>query len=226
LGRFLSVDPVLDREKALKEPQRWNRYSYVINNPLRFRDPDGRQMKPTCDIEKCPPPPVETVLRLTPKNIEQQIKNAPPAVPTISSTAGTPPTPGLVTVTAGVNANFVALGGGNVGVSVMHANRVGTQHAAVAASGGVHTPSPRGSAGVQATFGLFRGGVADQRGMFTEANFTLGPVGVTLSFTKAGGFVGGSLSYGPSVGAGYSTSESNTVVLTGQEFLEKVGVDP
>jgi hypothetical protein len=90
----------------------------------------------------------------------------------------------------------------------------------------VHTPSPRGSLGVQATFGLFRGDVADQRGMFTEANLAVGPIGVTLSFTKAGGFVGGSISYGPSVGAGYSTSESSTLVLTGQEFLQKVGANP
>src|SRR5688572_21857163 len=45
LGRFLSVDPVLDTQKALKEPQRWNRYSYVTNNPLRYVDPDGREMR-------------------------------------------------------------------------------------------------------------------------------------------------------------------------------------
>jgi RHS repeat-associated protein len=45
-GRFLSVDPVIDTEKALKEPQRWNRYAYVINNPLRYTDPDGRETNP------------------------------------------------------------------------------------------------------------------------------------------------------------------------------------
>jgi RHS repeat-associated protein len=41
-GRFLSVDPVLDIKEALHEPQLWNRYSYVTNNPLKFTDPDGR----------------------------------------------------------------------------------------------------------------------------------------------------------------------------------------
>src|SRR5262245_26511382 len=41
-GRFLSVDPKLDVEKATKEPQWWNRYSYVANDPLRYTDPDGR----------------------------------------------------------------------------------------------------------------------------------------------------------------------------------------
>jgi RHS repeat-associated protein len=42
MGRFLSVDPVLDIKEALHEPQLWNRYSYVTNNPLKFTDPDGR----------------------------------------------------------------------------------------------------------------------------------------------------------------------------------------
>jgi RHS repeat-associated protein len=42
MGRFLSVDPVLDIKEALHEPELWNRYSYVTNNPLKFTDPDGR----------------------------------------------------------------------------------------------------------------------------------------------------------------------------------------
>jgi RHS repeat-associated protein len=41
-GRFLSVDPHLDIKENLREPQRWNRYAYVTNNPLRYTDPDGR----------------------------------------------------------------------------------------------------------------------------------------------------------------------------------------
>jgi RHS repeat-associated protein len=40
-GRFLSVDPVLDVKGALTNPQMWNRYSYALNNPLRFVDPTG-----------------------------------------------------------------------------------------------------------------------------------------------------------------------------------------
>jgi len=48
-GRFLSVDPYLDVKKALVEPQRWNRYSYVTNNPLRYTDPDGKERQmPFC----------------------------------------------------------------------------------------------------------------------------------------------------------------------------------
>jgi len=41
-GRFTTVDPMLDVEQALVDPQRWNRYTYGLNNPLKYTDPDGR----------------------------------------------------------------------------------------------------------------------------------------------------------------------------------------
>jgi RHS repeat-associated protein len=40
-GRFTTVDPSLRVSKSLADPQRWNRYHYARNNPLRFVDPDG-----------------------------------------------------------------------------------------------------------------------------------------------------------------------------------------
>jgi RHS repeat-associated protein len=46
LGRFLSVDPGLDQKRAMTNPQAWNRYVYVENNPLNRTDPDGRCSKP------------------------------------------------------------------------------------------------------------------------------------------------------------------------------------
>ncbi|HEX2836058.1 MAG TPA: RHS repeat-associated core domain-containing protein [Thermoanaerobaculia bacterium] len=39
LGRFLSPDPVLGN---LLQPGSWNRYQYVLNNPLNLVDPTGR----------------------------------------------------------------------------------------------------------------------------------------------------------------------------------------
>lgn len=39
-GRFTAVDPTL-KSVGFDEPQTWNRYIYVTNNPLRFVDPFG-----------------------------------------------------------------------------------------------------------------------------------------------------------------------------------------
>ncbi len=38
LKRFISVDPVRGK---IANSQSWNRYSYVLNNPMRFTDPSG-----------------------------------------------------------------------------------------------------------------------------------------------------------------------------------------
>ena len=38
LGRFLSADTIVPQ---LENPQAWNRYSYVVNNPLKYTDPTG-----------------------------------------------------------------------------------------------------------------------------------------------------------------------------------------
>ncbi len=40
MGRFMSPDPLLNSGKP-SEPQSWNRYSYVSNNPLSRIDPTG-----------------------------------------------------------------------------------------------------------------------------------------------------------------------------------------
>ncbi|MFN0141277.1 MAG: RHS repeat domain-containing protein [Pyrinomonadaceae bacterium] len=43
LGRFHSVDPKLASAR-LFSPQTWNRFTYVINNPLKFVDPNGKDI--------------------------------------------------------------------------------------------------------------------------------------------------------------------------------------
>jgi RHS repeat-associated protein len=51
MGRFLSVDPVLGRQRA---PQSWNRYAYVLNSPTRYIDADGRYVTNcTSSDEQC-----------------------------------------------------------------------------------------------------------------------------------------------------------------------------
>jgi RHS repeat-associated protein len=40
LGRFTSPDPLLSSGRV-PMPQSWNRYAYVLNNPLRYSDPLG-----------------------------------------------------------------------------------------------------------------------------------------------------------------------------------------
>ena len=44
LGRFLSPDPIV---QAPGYPNSYNRYSYALNNPLRFTDPSGYYNKPS-----------------------------------------------------------------------------------------------------------------------------------------------------------------------------------
>lgn len=41
LDRFVSVDPVKGNAGS---SQTWNRYSYALNNPIKFIDPDGRDV--------------------------------------------------------------------------------------------------------------------------------------------------------------------------------------
>jgi RHS repeat-associated protein len=50
IGRFTTVDPLMDQQKALVDPQQWNRYAYVRNNPLRYTDPDGRAIETLWDV--------------------------------------------------------------------------------------------------------------------------------------------------------------------------------
>jgi len=44
IGRFTTVDPVINLRGNLLDPQRWNRYAYGRNNPFRYIDPDGRDI--------------------------------------------------------------------------------------------------------------------------------------------------------------------------------------
>jgi RHS repeat-associated protein len=42
--RFISVDPIINKEGAFSNPQLWNLYAYCRNNPITFLDLDGRDI--------------------------------------------------------------------------------------------------------------------------------------------------------------------------------------
>jgi hypothetical protein len=48
MGRFTSVDPAGSTGANLERPQMWNGYSYAINNPIVYSDPNGLKVK-VCD---------------------------------------------------------------------------------------------------------------------------------------------------------------------------------
>ncbi|HKY30179.1 MAG TPA: PA14 domain-containing protein, partial [Pyrinomonadaceae bacterium] len=50
-GRFTSVDPIFFQKEMLIDPQRYNRYSYVRNNPLKYIDPEGQAIELLGDEE-------------------------------------------------------------------------------------------------------------------------------------------------------------------------------
>ncbi len=41
-GRFMSPDPLSGTPLHMINPQKWNMYAYVVNNPTKYVDPDGR----------------------------------------------------------------------------------------------------------------------------------------------------------------------------------------
>jgi hypothetical protein len=43
MGRFMSPDPGWFLAADLSNPQTWNQYSYVLNNPLTNTDPSGME---------------------------------------------------------------------------------------------------------------------------------------------------------------------------------------
>jgi RHS repeat-associated protein len=44
-GRFTSADPIFFQKKMITDPQRFNLYSYVRNNPLKYIDPRGEEIE-------------------------------------------------------------------------------------------------------------------------------------------------------------------------------------
>ena len=47
MGRFTSPDPKMFSRQRMFDPQQWNMYQYSRNNPLRYVDDDGEEVKET-----------------------------------------------------------------------------------------------------------------------------------------------------------------------------------
>ena len=45
MGRFMSLDPKQITKQRMNDPQQWNMYSYVRNNPMIVIDPDGKELR-------------------------------------------------------------------------------------------------------------------------------------------------------------------------------------
>jgi RHS repeat-associated protein len=74
-GRFTSPDPLLASGRTWA-PQSWNRYSYVLNNPLRLIDPTGLvdddpQDKLQHELlhQQPPPPPFKVKVDIPPSQV-------------------------------------------------------------------------------------------------------------------------------------------------------------
>ena len=52
MGRFMTPDPVFFQADMLTDPQRFNQYAYVRNNPLALVDPKGESIELTGDEEE------------------------------------------------------------------------------------------------------------------------------------------------------------------------------
>ena len=52
MGRFMKPDPLLNSGRP-GSPQTWNRYSYALNNPLKFVDPNGLYNAKCGDGKQC-----------------------------------------------------------------------------------------------------------------------------------------------------------------------------
>lgn len=42
-GRFTSVDPKEFTRRTIENPQKWNKYAYMLDNPLALVDPNGKE---------------------------------------------------------------------------------------------------------------------------------------------------------------------------------------
>jgi RHS repeat-associated protein len=113
MGRFMTPDPIHIMKQKFADPQQWNMYAYVRNNPLRFTDPTGMY---TCtDKNKCS----SKQYKAFEKARQNDLRSKDPAVVAAAKAYGDP------TKDNGVNVKFGDPGKGHDGsttASVTFAN--------------------------------------------------------------------------------------------------------
>ncbi len=77
-GRFTAIDPLL-ASGSPGGPQSWNRYSYALNNPLRYTDPTGMVSDGLDEIPNQPDPPPQQQPPSQPAS--SQSNTSPPQTP-------------------------------------------------------------------------------------------------------------------------------------------------
>ncbi len=229
LGRFTSVDPDPDN-MDVTNPQSFNRYAYVWNNPLANTDPDGAD---TCAdgsyadacVTDTPPDPIQTV----------PFPQGPPQQPPTTNPGSVQPGP---VVNPGGNtgncvAGFTAAGAGvGAGVGGFVGGGIGAVGGAGAGAAGGTLVAP----GVGTIGGGIAGGVAGEAagsaggalvggGLGAGAGYLLGNI-VCASGGARGGSGGGS---GAGKGGGYRDKTRGANASDRQQIrnvARQAGIDP
>lgn len=177
-GRFTSPDaPLLDQSSG--DPQSWNLYGYVRNNPLKYHDPDGRicffGIGNTCnqDVPPPPPPPAPRPPVLSPSGTPAQGPQPAPAAST-----------GPFTLT--VNNRRAQIPGGSALAAVGINHQWITTSTGAAAGLGTQQGVPQSDAPGAETF------VVDHTGQVADSSTTYTNVdqGAALSYLQPGKRVG------------------------------------
>ena len=108
VGRFTTVDPVSTLSENLVDPQRWNRYAYARNNPLKYVDPDGRELKwatslSTSDRERLVKIVVDVVRREEGRAIVERLATDPQVVEIGARSVGDDPGSGVAKTLGVIN---------------------------------------------------------------------------------------------------------------------------
>jgi hypothetical protein len=74
----------MDLEEVVHEPQLWNRYSYVGNNPLKYSDPDGRERLQPYHFNRKPIPDQGFIEELKTVAVPAAVFGAPIAIAAVA----------------------------------------------------------------------------------------------------------------------------------------------